>query len=270
MGQQHRRIGEQAAPVAGMLAVLAQIDHQIEIEHAAAAEEQRRPVRLDPRAGRGQQQIGGQAIPVAAADLAQARRADLAAGLQQELGIEAQAAALGEHAAQRREVDQVLALVVGDAAAVDPAHALDQAPGAEPLAPFALEAAHHVAVAVDQHARQIGVLDALGQQQRAAERRIDQHLAHEAHLLEHRPHVLGEVEGEIGRAARLLALGRHRDQPGQLAEEDAAIVVARRTLERGLPARRRASCRSNCVERRHHPNLIAGGDDNRVTLRLIR
>jgi hypothetical protein len=136
----------------------------------------------------------------------------------------------------------MLPLVVGHATAVDPAHALDQAPGGQSLAPFALEAAHHVAVAVDQHARQIGVLDALRQQERAAKRRIDQHLAHEAHLLQHRPHVAGEVEGEIGRAARLAALGRHRHQPGQLAEKRTVVIVAHGALEGCLPACRRLSC----------------------------
>ena len=119
VGQDDRRIGQQAAPVAGVVAGVAQLDHQIEVERAAAAEEDRRRVRREARPVGGEQQIGRELRLVALADLAQAGRADLLAGLDQHLGVEAEPAALGDHDPERGEVDRVLALVVGDAAAVD-------------------------------------------------------------------------------------------------------------------------------------------------------
>jgi hypothetical protein len=78
-----------------------------------------------------------------------ARRARFLAGLDQPGGVESQlAVARPQDFAQRRQVDGVLALVVGGAAAV-PAVALDpQAPGIAAGVPFGRVAAHHVAVAV--------------------------------------------------------------------------------------------------------------------------
>ena len=87
---------------------------------AAAAEEDGRAIGRKPRPVGGQEQIGLEFVAQGFADLAQIRRADLLAGLDDEFGIEAEpAAARLAHRAQRRQVDAVLALVVGGAAAVD-------------------------------------------------------------------------------------------------------------------------------------------------------
>ena len=79
----------------------------------------------------------------------------------------------------------------------------------------------------------------LGQQQRPARGRIDQHLADEAHVLERRPQVVGQIGGEIRRAARLLALARHRHQAREIGEEGAAVVVTGGAVEGGLTAHAR-------------------------------
>ena len=100
MREQDRRVGQNAAPVARMLARLPELDDEIEVERAAAAEEQGRLVGRETRAVGGEQQIGGQLRLMALADLAQPRRADLLAGLDQDLGIEAEALALGDDHAQ--------------------------------------------------------------------------------------------------------------------------------------------------------------------------
>ena len=132
----------------------------------------------------------------------------------------------------------MLALVVGHPATVEPAVALGQRPGREPLQPCSLHAADDVAVAVDQHRRQVGVLGALGQQQRPARRRIDQHLAEKAHVLERRPQVVGQIGREMRRAARLLALARHRHEAREIGQEDPAVEVAGGTFEDGLTLHR--------------------------------
>ncbi len=81
------------------------------------------------------------------------------AGLDQPGGVESQPAiARPQDFAQRRQVDGVLALVVGGAAAV-PAVALGgQPPGRQAVAPLLVVAAHHVAVGVHQHGGQGGVV----------------------------------------------------------------------------------------------------------------
>ena len=86
----------------------------------------------------------------------QVGRADLLAHLDQEFGIEAElAAARLAHRAQRGKIDAVLALVVGGAAAIDAVADRGRRPGIETAAPFAFHAVDDVAMAVDQHGRQL-------------------------------------------------------------------------------------------------------------------
>ena len=146
------RIGKQPAPVAGVVAALAQIDDQVDHVAAPAAEKQRRTVGRDARPVRCDQEIGlEQPILVEFAQLPQTRRTELLAHFDQELDIEPQPAALGEHGSDRGDIDRVLALVVGGAAPV-PALAFDrQRPGRQPRAPQRIESAHGIAVAVDQN-----------------------------------------------------------------------------------------------------------------------
>ena len=107
---------------------------------------------------------------------AQIRRADLLAGLDDEFGIEAElAAARLAHRTQRRQIDAVLALVIGGAAAIDAIAFRRRPPRIEIVAPFADHAVDDVAVAVGEHGRQRSVLAIVRQQIRAlAGRGFDQ------------------------------------------------------------------------------------------------
>ena len=62
IGKDRRGIGEQAAPIAGMMPALAQIHVEMDADAAAAAEEDGRPVRRQPRPVGGEQQIGLQLV----------------------------------------------------------------------------------------------------------------------------------------------------------------------------------------------------------------
>ena len=94
------------------------------------------------------------ASPLRGDELAQADRAAFLAGLQHQLQVEAElAAALRQHRLQRGQVQRVLALVVGGAAAVPAVAFLGQRPGIEAGAPLVLQPAHGVAVAVGQDGR---------------------------------------------------------------------------------------------------------------------
>ena len=77
-----------------------------------------RPAMVEPRPVRADQRVGLERGLVGLAEVGQARRAGLLAGLDQDGRVEAERAALLEHAGQRRDVDRVLALVVGRAAAI--------------------------------------------------------------------------------------------------------------------------------------------------------
>jgi len=59
------------------------------------------------------------------------------------------------HGAERGDVDGVLALVVGSAAAIDALAHRGAAPRIEAIAPLAFHAGHDVAMAIHQHGRQI-------------------------------------------------------------------------------------------------------------------
>jgi hypothetical protein len=120
MRQDDAGIGQQPTPIAGMMPAFAQIHDQVEIHRAARAEKDRRPLRREARAVRGDQHIGLEPVFVFPANLAQPGRADFFAGLDQEHRIEAEPASNLQHAIERRHVDRVLALIVGGAAAVEP------------------------------------------------------------------------------------------------------------------------------------------------------
>ena len=149
-----------------MVGALAQIDHEVDRVAAARPEKQRRPVGRDPRAVRGDQQIRAQEFMlVLGAKLAQPGGAHFLSHLDQNLYVEAEAAALGDDRRERADVDAVLALVIGRTAAVD-ARALDgQHPGRKARPPQIVEAADGIAVAVDQNGDRGAVLHALGHQE---------------------------------------------------------------------------------------------------------
>src|SRR5262249_60561715 len=96
--------------------------------------------------------VGAQEVVlVLHAKLAQSGGADLLSHLDENLRVEAEAPALGDDRGECGDVDAVLTLVVGGSTAVE-ALALDgQRPGRETLPPEIVEAAHGMAVTVNQH-----------------------------------------------------------------------------------------------------------------------
>ena len=154
--------------MAGMHAAGTQIDHEIEMVGAAGAGGDRRDLGHHARPVAGDQHVGGQPVGVFGDELAQAGRTAFLAGFQDQLQVEAQcAAAFGQHGFQRGQVQGVLALVVGGAAAVPAVGFLGQHPGRQARAPLVLQAADGVAVAVGQDGRAVRALQPFGEQDRA-------------------------------------------------------------------------------------------------------
>ncbi len=210
-----------------MLAAFAKAHFEVEVERAARAEEERRPPGGEARAVGGDQHIGRERRFLLLTQELQARRADLLAGLDQHLEVEAEAAARAQHRLERCQVDRVLALVVGGAAAVDAAAFAPELPGLETRAPFALLAADHVAMAVGEHRRRRLFLNALGDEERAVlAGRIGQDPALEAHALQALGELGLEVFGKRGGALGVLAFRGDGDAALEVLEEAAFVEVA--------------------------------------------
>src|ERR1044072_1406958 len=114
-----------------MVTALAVAELEVEIHRAARAAEDAGPAMVEPRAVRADQGVGLEGGLVGLAEVGQPRRAGLLAGLDQDGRVEAERAALLEHAGERRYVDGVLALVVSRAAAIH-LLALDHDPPSRP------------------------------------------------------------------------------------------------------------------------------------------
>src|SRR3546814_17808043 len=112
-------ICEQAAPVAGMVPAFAQIDMEVEIDRAAIAEVDVRPLDIDARPVGGEEDVGGEGFAVLLYNLGKTLGAVLLAHLAHELRIEAESAARSHHGGERAHMDGGLPIVVGGAAAVD-------------------------------------------------------------------------------------------------------------------------------------------------------
>ena len=210
-------IGEQPAPIAGMMAALAQIDDQVEIDRAARAEKDRRASSAQAAARRRRS--------------ARRRRARLACCAQNSrrpgepisspvsistLQLKPSCAALGEHGVERGEVDRVLALVVGGAAAVDSARrSTTTRQGDRPCRHCASIAADDVAMAVAEHGRmQRGSRCA---RRAAPARRSGLSTTRcETEPRERRRDLVGEIGAQRGCALPRPDLGRNRDAAPQI------------------------------------------------------
>ena len=148
MRQQNAGVGNQPAPVAGVMRTSPKINGQIEIHHAARTEKNRRAFWCHARAIGGDEHIGAQCIAMGCAKFVQAGRAGFLARFNQELDIEAKFAARFKHTFERTNVDGVLALVVCRAAAKKFFTFLNQRPRRESGAPLRVEPANHIAVTV--------------------------------------------------------------------------------------------------------------------------
>ncbi len=236
MNELHRRIGEQPAPIAGMMAALAGVDRQIDRIGAAAAEIDGRPFLGEPRTVGGDQHVGAERLAVFGAQFAQARGAGLLAHLDQPLGVEAELAALGENGIESCEIDAVLAFVVGGAAAPVAPGGLVELPRVAPLLPASFEAADDVAMAVAEHGRVQRVLDALGEQERPFRLGMGEDAAGKAERIERRLHLLVDIAGEVRAALRILALRRDRHAAREIGLEGAAVEVSLGAGDGALPA----------------------------------
>src|SRR5215469_9333136 len=102
-----------------MMAAIAQINMHIEIESAASAQEEGRALRPEPLAVGGDQHVGFEPVAVVLAHLAQAGGAQLLSRLDQVDDVEAESAAGLEHRVEGGEINRVLSLIVGSAAAIE-------------------------------------------------------------------------------------------------------------------------------------------------------
>ena len=161
MRKNDARIGEETAPIAGMMAALAQIDD--ELDWMAAA--RRRPIGCGARAVRCNEQVGTQEVMLLRdAKLAQAGRAHFLSHFDENFRVEAEPAALGQDRRERGDVDAVLPLVICSTATVQALTFDREHPRRQSRAPQIIEAAHCVAVPVDQQRERGALLLALGHQ----------------------------------------------------------------------------------------------------------
>jgi hypothetical protein len=140
--------------MAFVMRAIPQIDVELDPDAAPAAKKYRGAFRRKTGAVGRQKQIGVQFIAERFTDLAQIGRPDLFTCLDQEFGIEAEPAASRiANGAQGRQIDAMLALVVGRAAAVDTIADRCRLPRIEAVSPFALHAVDDIAMPVHQDGR---------------------------------------------------------------------------------------------------------------------
>ena len=72
MGEEDARVGDQPSPVAGVMCTLAQVADEIKIQSSAAAEAERRALRLDSRTVGCNQHVSGEVVLVTGHQLRQA------------------------------------------------------------------------------------------------------------------------------------------------------------------------------------------------------
>jgi hypothetical protein len=75
VGEDDTGIGDQAAPIAGMMRAVAQGDAQAEVLQPARAEHHRRPRRVEARPVRRDQHVCGEPVTLRHAEITQAARA---------------------------------------------------------------------------------------------------------------------------------------------------------------------------------------------------
>jgi len=217
-----------------VMTALAQRDAQGEIDDAARTQEKRRPLRRDARAVGRQEKIGREELAIGGADLPQTGRSHLLAGLDEKLGVEAELAAAPQHGAERAQIDAVLALVVGGAAAIEIVAALGELPRREAVAPLPVEPTDDVAMAIAEYRERVAVFAALGKEERSGAGGVGEAPAAKAQRFQARPQLVLEICHERGGAAVILALGRDGDAPREIADETAVIEIGERLGDRGV------------------------------------
>jgi hypothetical protein len=162
---------------------------------------------------------------VLGAELAQPRRADFLARLDQDLQVEAQPAVAGaQDLLERGQVDRVLALVVRGAAAVPAILADSHVPRIEPGAPPAGLGEHHVGVTVGQDRRQPVRLVPARDQERAAAA-VVRDAGGGAQPACGRNHFLLQVSEQVRAAPGRGTLSREGDPAAEVGQEPAGVEV---------------------------------------------
>src|SRR5258708_6449186 len=124
-----------------MMRTIAQVHVEMNPHSPTAAEKYGGTIGRKPWPVGCKKQIGGQLIAQGFTARAQVRRADLLAGFNDEFGIEAEpAAARLAHGPKRRQIDAVLPLIVGGAAAVNAIVDRRGPPRVQIIAPFSRHA----------------------------------------------------------------------------------------------------------------------------------
>ena len=160
------------------------------------------------------------------AQLAQPRRAGFLAHFKQQLEVEPQAPVAGlEHLLQGGEVDAVLALVIGGAAAVPALAFQGQIPRVEAFAPLLGIAWHHIAMAVAEHGAQRRVFQARGNQERPTGLRVAQHLAVKTQALQQRLDFFHQVTQQFAGVGGVLAVTAKRHPAPQVLFKVAVVQV---------------------------------------------
>ena len=210
-----------------MVGAVARIKHQLELQRATRAEEERRAGRRQARAIRGQEQVRLQIIGVIAAGLVETGRAHFLAHFENHFQVAAQLAPCRlDGGGQRAQVDAVLALVVGGTATVPAIAIRAQLPGRTVLLPAAFLAVDHIAVAIHEHRHRVIRFDAACQQQRrCAFHRIGNLLRLEAQCGQRRCDLFAQVGGQFIGTRGVLAFGRQRDAALQVTLETARIEI---------------------------------------------
>src|SRR5262249_17242756 len=226
-------IGEQPAPIAGVVCTFPQIHDQVDQVSTARTEVNRRPPRRYPRAVGGNQHVGlEQTGLVLVAELRKPRGADLLSHFNQKFRVEAELPALGDHRRKRANVDAVLSFIVCGSTAVE-AVALDsERPGREPGSPALVHAANGIAMAVDQNGWNIRPLHAIGEKDWGA-LRIFKNAGFKSQRLERGRDLLIEVTAQFKLAFGLLAGARDRDAALEIGDKFAAVEIGVRASDGG-------------------------------------
>ena len=181
---------------------------------------------VQARPVRGDEHVRGEQVAVVAAHFAKAQRTDLLAHLDEDLGVEAEAAPRVQHRLQGGDVDGVLALVVGGAAAVPAIAPFGQAPRRQAFEPLVVLAAGDVAVAVGEYRGKAVRFVAFGKEEGACRRhRVLQDAAAETEFLQTRLHLVDHVGPEGIGPGRRLAFSGDGDAAFQVIEETAIVEI---------------------------------------------
>ena len=217
-----------------MMRALAQIDHKVEIHAAARAHEHRGRPRLQARPVRGDQHIRLQRVLLRLEERAEAGRAGFLARLDHDAAVEAQPTAHRQNRLERGDVDQVLALVVGGPASIEPVALLDQPEGMQARAPLIGLGADHVAMPVTQDRGQALVLDPRSHEDGPRPRDgVRMNAAREAQFSQTRDHRLVQIAGQLGRLGAVLAFGLEGHQRAQVVLEAAVVEIGRNGVDGG-------------------------------------